>query len=70
MSKKKKKKSKKQIKAVLSEVELAARWGVSKITLRRWREKGEGPKYFQVGSDRKTTYYTVTEVIKYEQGDA
>jgi predicted site-specific integrase-resolvase len=34
---------------VLSEAESAERLGVSISTLRRWRKRGIGPKYFQLG---------------------
>lgn len=63
-------KKKKNEKIVLSEIDLALRWGVSKMTLRRWRETGDGPKFFQTGDIRKKTYYPIAEVIKYEQGNA
>lgn len=61
--------SKKKEKIILSELELSLRWGVSKMTLRRWRNQGEGPKFFQVGSIRKKTYYPIMEVVRYEQGN-
>lgn len=54
----------------LSVSELASRWGVSKMTLRRWRDAGFGPGFIQVGNVRKKTFYPIKEVERYEQGDA
>ena len=34
---------------VLSEADLASRWGMSPKTLQRWRMEGRGPHYLKLG---------------------
>lgn len=58
-----------KIKGHLTEAELAKRLGVSKMTLRRWRDEGRGPKYIRLGNERKKTFYPLKEVERYERGD-
>jgi predicted DNA-binding transcriptional regulator AlpA len=38
-----------QSKVLLSEVQLAEQWGISRITLRKWREAKKGPPYVRLG---------------------
>ena len=49
---------------VLSETELAQRWGVSPKTLQRWRNEGRGPHYLKLS---KRVTYTLDVVTEYER---
>jgi DNA-binding transcriptional MerR regulator len=55
---------------LLTDSELSDRWGLSTKTLRRWRKKGIGPKFIQVGKTRKRTFYLVDEIIRIEDGNS
>jgi predicted DNA-binding transcriptional regulator AlpA len=48
---------------VLSEIELAQRWGVSPKTLQRWRTEGRGPRYLKLS---KRVTYQLDVVTDYE----
>jgi predicted DNA-binding transcriptional regulator AlpA len=48
---------------VLSENELAQRWGVSPKTLQRWRSEGRGPHYLKLS---KRVTYPLEVVTEYE----
>ncbi len=48
---------------VLSETELAQRWGVSPKTLQRWRSEGRGPHYLKLS---KRVTYPLETVTEYE----
>ena len=48
---------------VLSETELAHRWGVSPKTLQRWRTEGRGPKYLKLS---KRVTYPLEAITEYE----
>ena len=48
---------------VLSETELANRWGVSPKTLQRWRTEGRGPKYLKLS---KRVTYPLEAIAEYE----
>ena len=48
---------------VLSENELAQRWGVSPKTLQRWRSEGRGPRYLKLS---KRVSYPLEAVIDFE----
>ena len=48
---------------VLSEVDLAVRWGMSPKTLQRWRMEGRGPHYLKLG---KRVNYSLNAVIAFE----
>ena len=47
----------------LSEIELAARWGMSPKTLQRWRNINTGPDYLKLG---KRVMYPLATVEEYE----
>ena len=49
---------------VLSENELAQRWGVSPKTLQRWRSEGRGPHYLKLS---KRVTYPIEIVTEYER---
>ena len=49
---------------VLSETELAHRWGVSPKTLQRWRTEGRGPKYLKLS---KRVTYPLEAITEYER---
>lgn len=49
---------------VLSEVELAQRWGVSSKTLQRWRSEGRGPHYLKLS---KRVTYPLELITDYER---
>ena len=49
---------------VLSETELAHRWGVSPKTLQRWRTEGRGPQYLKLS---KRVTYPIDAVTEYER---
>ena len=51
-------------KYVLSENELAERWGVSPKTLQRWRNEGRGPRYLKLS---KRVTYPLVEVTSFER---
>jgi predicted site-specific integrase-resolvase len=48
---------------VLSEVELANRWGVSPKTLQRWRLEGRGPQYLKLS---KRVSYPLDAITEFE----
>ena len=48
---------------MLSENELAARWGLSPKTLQRWRSEGRGPNYLKLS---KRVTYPLEEVDDFE----
>jgi predicted DNA-binding transcriptional regulator AlpA len=50
---------------VLSENELAQRWGISPKTLQRWRSEGRGPHYYKLS---KRVTYPLETVTEYEHG--
>ena len=52
-----------QQRRVLSETELAQRWGVSPKTLQRWRTEGRGPQYLKLS---KRVTYPLEVVTQYE----
>lgn len=55
-------------KAALNEHELAARWGISVKTLRRWRqEQGLGPIFCKLGS---RVIYRIADVEAFERRSA
>ncbi|MER8441498.1 helix-turn-helix domain-containing protein [Mesorhizobium sp. M1312] len=47
----------------LDESSLAVRWGISRRTLQRWRQKGAGPAYLRLGG-RIT--YAAQDIVEYE----
>ena len=49
---------------VLSETELAHRWGVSPKTLQRWRTEGRGPRYLKLS---KRVTYPLDAITEYER---
>lgn len=54
-------------KLALDEYELAARWGLSVRTLRRWRQEHLGPVFCKLGA-RVT--YLIAEIEAFEQRNA
>jgi hypothetical protein len=50
--------------AALNEHELAARWGMSVKTLRRWRQEQLGPVFCKLGA---RVIYLITEVEAFER---
>jgi len=52
-------------KVVLTEADLASRWGMSPKTLQRWRTEGSGPHYLKLG---KRVSYPLKAVIAFEIG--
>lgn len=49
---------------VLSEGELALRWGVSAKTLQRWRSEGRGPVFLKLS---KRITYPLEYILEYER---
>lgn len=49
---------------VLTEIELAQRWGVSPKTLQRWRSEGRGPRYLKLS---KRVSYPLDAVVDFER---
>lgn len=47
----------------LTEIELAARWSISRRTLQRWRKLRRGPAYIRIG--RIT--YAIDDVLAFER---
>ena len=54
-------------KAALNEHELAARWGISVKTLRRWRQQQLGPVFCKLGA---RVVYLLAEIEAYERRTA
>jgi hypothetical protein len=52
-------------KLVLTEADLASRWGMSPKTLQRWRMEGRGPHYLKLG---KRVSYPLKAVVAFENG--
>jgi len=50
----------------LTAVQLAERWGVHRVTLKRWRDAGKGPAYFRTPG---FVLYPLAEVEQYEQAN-
>lgn len=48
----------------LTDIEVAARLGVSRFTVRSWRLKGEGPRFLKMG---RAVRYRPEDVLEYEQ---
>lgn len=46
----------------LSTVEAAARLRLAEVTLRKWRKRGYGPKWYRIGPGRGTIYYLSVDV--------
>ena len=44
--------------------ELAARWGVSKGTLKQWRCEGQGPSYLKFGT--RLVRYRLEDIVAFE----
>lgn len=51
---------------LLSQKELAARWGVTPRTLQHWHKIGKGPKRVKIGR----TGYRLSDVLAYEEAQA
>lgn len=51
-------------KRMLSEIELANRWGISPKTLQRWRSEQRGPAYIKLS---KCVRYHIENVLAYER---
>ena len=49
---------------VLSEIELATRWGISPKTLQRWRLECRGPQYLKLS---KRVNYPLESVLVFER---
>ena len=54
------------LQAILTENDLAKRWGKSVRTLQRWRAAGVGPAYIQIGGSAR---YRVDQVLAYENAN-
>lgn len=52
--------------AILTEADLAARWGLRQRTLAAWRAKGLGPAFVDIGVH--TIRYREEDVLAYEAG--
>ena len=50
-------------KGYISEIELAAYWGISPKTIQRWRTEGRGPDYVKFG---KCVRYSLNDAAIYE----
>lgn len=48
---------------VISERELAARWGKSVRSLQRWRAEGCGPQYMRIGG---SILYRIEDIVTFE----
>lgn len=53
--------------AFITTEELAKRWGVSPVTIRNQRSKGEGPPYFKPFGPNGKALYKVEDVDAYEK---
>jgi hypothetical protein len=48
----------------LSTADLAIRWSMTPVTLRRWRQDGKGPPWIRMG---RVVKYAIKEVERYER---
>jgi DNA-binding transcriptional MerR regulator len=53
--------------SALTTAELADRWGVKQVTLRRWRMVGKGPPWFRTNGENGHVRYPLKGIIKYEK---
>lgn len=51
--------------ALLSDMELAKRWGLTRRTLQGWRKDGIGPAFIDIG--RNTIRYRMEDIKAYEE---
>ena len=53
---------------ILTAQQLSERWGghPTPMTLAKWREAGEGPKWFKVGGKTSRALYDLADVVAYE----
>jgi hypothetical protein len=49
---------------LITEKQLADRWGYSPATLRKWRVEGRGPDYVKIGHGVRYSIETIEEVEK------
>lgn len=60
-----------QDKSVLTQRDLAERYGVCVATIAKWRREGTGPKYMRLSTtDRSRIRYTLEDVIEFERNRA
>lgn len=53
---------------LLTEDDLAARWGITKRTLRQYRKDGKAPPYIVLGSNVRR--YRIEDVVAFEEARA
>lgn len=51
----------------LSARQLALRWGLSMSTLRTWRQRKYGPKFFKPAGQRSRTRYKLADIEAWER---
>lgn len=51
----------------LTTAELAKRWKMNAITLRKWRSDGIGPRFFKPGGPRGAVRYRLSDIIAWEE---
>jgi hypothetical protein len=54
----------KEKRTLLTTDELAPRWNMHPITLAKWRNRGEGPRFFKIGPK---VFYSLEEVQIWEK---
>lgn len=47
--------------------QLAERWKISENTIRNWRHRGTGPRYFKPSGRRGKTLYRLSDIIEWER---
>lgn len=53
----------------LTTADLAARWRVSVKTVRGWRFRRSGPRYFKPNGQRGKALYDLADILAWEAGD-
>ena len=47
--------------------DLASRWKMKPGTLRTWRARGTGPRYFRPNGERGSVRYKLAEIVEWEK---
>lgn len=53
--------------AYLTTAELAQRWKISANTIRNWRFRGTGPRYFKPAGTNGKALYAIIDIVEWER---
>lgn len=51
----------------LTTAELAQRWKISANTIRNWRFRSAGPRYFKPAGERGKALYALADILEWER---